>query len=334
MRKISKLMAIVGIGLLIAVGVSAQEDVQGAPVTSPTKLIDFADLIEGGNAPVLDFDQLVGNLATSLFSEAERAAIQASLAIYPREQEADNRWRVELTSSSRRPEAVRRSGVLAVPARRTVEGFVQEGENVLGVRIFFPDGNFNGWALLRPPFSIPFSRAEGRNFEGFGIIDNVGEIEYIDVRLYGLNHPHGVSVVLEDQDRNQREYFVGYINTGLPGWQTLRWENGDYLANVNKRTFEQAPPLYPNFATRLRFVGLRFYRSSEFPGGDLITYIKDIRVGYERQEAIEDPDFDHEDEWQIEALQNTERQRLENRQLSNTEVLRLLEFGKQRLGAQ
>ena len=354
MRKISNLMVMMGIGLLIAVGVSAQEagvDAQDEGVIAQdegviaqdegvtalsedagaqdkgTMLLDFTTLpIEGGQFPVLDFDDLVGSeIASSLYSEDEKELIQVSLAIYP--DEADNRWRVELASSSRRPEAVRKSGVQSVPVTRTVPGFADAGENVLGVRVFFPDGNFNGWALLRPPFKIPFG---DERFEGYGLIENVGDIRNVELTMYGLNHPHGVSVVLEDQNGGQREYFMGYLN--FAGWQTLTWENNNYLDNINKRDLEQLPPLYPTFANSLRLVGVRFYRNSESPGGDLITYIRDMRVTYDLQEPVEDRDFEHEDVWNIETDFNEDRQRLEVRRLGNTEVLRFIERKKQEEG--
>ena len=326
MRKI--LTLIVGFSLLVTVSVSAQE--QEETTTSPTVLIDFSTLDEGGNAPTLGFEELFGgNFATSLFSEDEKAAIQASLFLYPREREEDNRWRVELASSSRRVAAVRKSGVQSVPVTRTVEGFAEAGENVLGVRVFFPDGNFNGWALLRPPFTIPFGDSR---FVEFGLIENVSEIEYINLTIYGLNHPHGVSVVLEDQAGTQKEYFMGFLN--FTGWRTMTWRNTQYLGNINKRTLEESLPVYPNLTNRMRLVGVRFYRSSEVDGGDLVTYIKDVSVGYERQSVTALQDFDHEDQWQIEATQDRERHQAESRRLGNTELLRFLERGRQQAGQQ
>lgn len=314
-------------------------------------LILIAGVVAAEEAVLIDFSQLTPDFpaddpihnertlvdysiaAGSSFTEEERAEMRISLAIPS--------WEIELSSSARSVATVSDSMVRAAPVREGASNY--GGETVLGARVAFPTEPFNAWALIRPPFEIPAYAdvqtvaadgtlevaqeevGRGRKFDNFGVVKNVGVLRSVSLNVLGLNFPHGVSVILEDENSVQHEIFMGYLN--FDGWRTLEWRNPNYITEVRDREIRTFP-LYPNLTPMRRFIGLRVYRDAATPGGDFITYVRDVSLTYDRAVLQLERDVDDEAVWGI--LQERERARrdAELRNLGNIQVLRYLEERK------
>jgi len=122
--------------LVVSFSVTAEESV----------LIDFstltADLEDGNNeATLVDFSEKAG----VGFTEEEKELMVTSLAI--------ENWDVQLASSSRTVQNERLSYTQEAPVRDDAQQFA--GENVMGVRVHFPEEPYNSYAMIKPPFEIP-----------------------------------------------------------------------------------------------------------------------------------------------------------------------------------
>lgn len=311
--------------------------VLGFVVADEAVLIDFALL--GGDYPA---DNPVHNERTlvdysiaagSSFTEEEKAEMRISLAI--------NSWEVDLASSSRNVTTKSDSIVRSAQVR---EGAAQyEGQTVMGVRVRFPTDPFNSWALIRPPFEIPAfadleevqddgslstpqeEQGRGRKFDNYGVVKNVGVLRSVSMNVHGLNFPHGISVVLQDENNNQHEIFMGYLN--FDGWRTLEWRNPNYITEVRNREI-RAMPLYPNLSPMRKLIGIRIYRDAAQVGGDFISYVKDITLTYDRAVLQLERDIDDEAVWGILQTREQARRDAELRRLGNIQVLRYLEQRK------
>lgn len=311
--------------------------VLGFVVADEAVLIDFALL--GGDYPA---DNPVHNERTlvdysiaagSSFTEEEKAEMRISLAI--------NSWEVDLASSSRNVTTISDSIVRSAQVR---EGAAQyEGQTVMGVRVRFPTDPFNSWALIRPPFEIPAfadleevqddgslstpqeEQGRGRKFDNYGVVKNVGVLRSVSMNVHGLNFPHGISVVLQDENNNQHEIFMGYLN--FDGWRTLEWRNPNYITEVRNREI-RAMPLYPNLSPLRKLIGIRIYRDAAQVGGDFISYVKDITLTYDRAVLQLERDIDDEAVWGILQTREQARRDAELRRLGNIQVLRYLEQRK------
>lgn len=311
--------------------------VLGFVVADEAVLIDFALL--GGDYPA---DNPVHNERTlvdysiaagSSFTEEEKAEMRISLAI--------NSWEVDLASSSRNVTTKSDSIVRSAQVR---EGAAQyEGQTVMGVRVRFPTDPFNSWALIRPPFEIPAfadleevqddgslstpqeEQGRGRKFDNYGVVKNVGVLRSVSMNVHGLNFPHGISVVLQDENNNQHEIFMGYLN--FDGWRTLEWRNPNYITEVRNREI-RAMPLYPNLSPLRKLIGIRIYRDAAQVGGDFISYVKDITLTYDRAVLQLERDIDDEAVWGILQTREQARRDAELRRLGNIQVLRYLEQRK------
>jgi hypothetical protein len=313
---------------LLSIGtVSAEEAV----------LIDFAQLAANYPAddPVHNERTLVDYsiAAGSSYTEEEKAEMKISLAI--------ENWEVLLASSSRRLETIADSMIREAPVREGASNY--EGQSVMGARINFPTDPFNSWALIRPPFEIPAYAdrdavqadgslevsdeevGRGTKFDGFGVVKNVGVLRSVSMNVHGLNFPHGVSVILQDENNREHEIFMGYLR--FDGWRTLEWRNPNYIEEVRNREL-RVFPLYPNLTPMRKLIGIRVYRDAAMQGGDFITYIKDISITYDRAVLNLERDINDEAVWGI--LQDRERSRWEAelRNLGSIQVLRYLEQRK------
>ncbi|MEX2442862.1 MAG: flagellar filament outer layer protein FlaA [Alkalispirochaeta sp.] len=315
------------IGLLLIGTVFAEEAV----------LIDFAQLSADYPAddPAHNERTLVDYsiAAGSSYTEEEKAEMKISLGI--------EAWEIELASSSQRIETVTDSMVREAPVREGASRF--ENETVLGARVRFPTEPFNSWAMIRPPFEVPAyaDRDEvqddgtlvvpqeeigrGNKFDNYGVVKNVGVLRSVSVNVHGLNFPHGISVILSDENNNEHEIFMGYVD--FDGWRTLEWRNPNYISQVRDREIRPFP-LYPNLTPMRKLIGIRVYRDAAMEGGDFVTYIKDISLTYDRAVLNLERDIDDEAVWGI--LQDRERARrdAELRSLGNIQVLRYLEERK------
>jgi hypothetical protein len=267
-------------------------------------------------------------------TEEMREKMVSSLAM-------DN-WRVTLASSSR---TVARQALCIAKEVKTKEGI-----GVLGVRIRFPESNFNSYAIIEPPFEIQaYQRKyvldggniqvdekgqaveddtdfEGTKFDNKGVLKNVGIIKQITVEVYGANYPHGVGIMLMDQNYETRIFHMGYLN--YEGWKQLQWDNPNYIEDVRQREIQRFP-LYPRSVPYLKLMGFVIYRDAATLGGDFITYFKDVKVSYDNAvEEVEDPEIQHEDTWGILRDRNESRRKVEYQRLGERLLLELIERSK------
>lgn len=305
-------------------------------------LIDFALLVpdttvgdgEEANehqATLVDFSRDAG----ASFTEEERQLLQTSLAIA--------NWEVDLNSSARFIRNTTSSMVLPAETREPGDGEEANDENllgqtVMGVRVMFPTEPHNSWAMVRPPFEIPayseppyvpdFSAQANDDgaLVGFGVVKNVGVLKEIAVRAYGVNFPHSLSVVFQDENGVNEEIFLG--NLQYDGWRQLVWQNPNYVTDVRNRELRETP-LYPNLSPLRKLIGFRVYRDAGHVGGDFVMYLKDIQIIYDRARLQLETDIDHEDLWGILSDREEGRRRIELRRLGEEQILRALEREKQ-----
>lgn len=307
-------------------------------------LIDFtklgADQTVGANktatengATLIDYSGVAG----AFFSAEEKAAMKSSLAL--------NNWQVTLASSAR--SVANQSVTMTKEATTSASAKQFNGEDmaskkILGIRIHFPIEPFNSWAMIQPPFDIPAyadkdalqgaqlvvadaDKGKGEKFNGYGVVKNVGVLKSLSITVYGANFPNGIGVVVSDQDGNDQTIFMDYLQ--FDGWRTLTWNNPNYVSDVRNRELRKFP-LYPKGTPFLKLMGIVIYRDAEQEGGDFVTYVKDIKITYDK--AIIDTQRDINDEaiWGI-LQQRAEARRLaELKRLGNIQVLRFLELQK------
>lgn len=306
-------------------------------VADESVLIDFAGLTADypsdnpreNQATMVDFSSVAG----SSYTDEEKALMKTSLAI--------QNWEVLLSSSSR--SVMNQSLSLARPAKVRDGATNFAGANVLGVRIHFPTEPFNAWAIVRPPFAIPAYMdkttvggdgslavpqeevGKGRKFDGIGVVKNVGVLKSLSMNVHGLNFPHGISVILQDENNDEQEIFLGHLR--FDGWKKLTWENPNYVTEVRNRDL-RVFPLYPKSAPMRKLVGIRIYRDAAQEGGDFIGYVKDISIVYDKAVLSLERDIDDEGTWGILQKREEARRNAELRRLGHLQVLRYLESKK------
>ncbi|GMO29147.1 MAG: flagellar filament outer layer protein FlaA [Termitinemataceae bacterium] len=299
-------------------------------------LIDFSKLapdilqnVEGripqNQQTVMDFSR---NSGTNYTAE-QKQVMRTSLAI--------PNWIVELASSSKT--------VINNQLSFTKVSTSKQFGVVMGARVHFPEGTYNSWALIRPPFEIPayeftqvddagnltapqeynFNTTQSRFEDGYGIIKNVGAIKAIQVTAYGLNFPHALYAVYIDGAGNEVSVYLG--NMEYDGWRDLRWDNPQYVKEVRARDL-RIFPLYPSYEPFIRFVGFRVKRDALKDGGDFVTYFKDVTVIYDRARMEQETDIDDESEWDIIKERYADRQKIEMREFGKDQVYRFLESEK------
>jgi hypothetical protein len=306
-------------------------------------LIDFSNLtadvsLSGGAAPTENEATLVdfSGVAGSSFDEQLRKQMKTSLAI--------ENWEVQLSSSSRTVGNQSKSftrEAMTRPDAPDFQGQTMGGIVVMGVRVHFPLPTFNSFAVIKPPFEIPaysmktelqangeLTEVEGdlgTKFDGYGVIKNVGVIKSVEVTVYGSNFPNGFGIILKNQDEVEQNIFMDYLE--FDGWKTLVWNNPNYITEVRNREIRKYP-LYPKSEPFTKLVGLILYRDSMQEGGDIITYIKDIKVTYDKAVLRPERDIDDEAIWGILSERQEARKAAELRRLGNLQVLRFLEQQK------
>jgi hypothetical protein len=302
-------------------------------------LINFSDLIADYSPS--DGDEATENEATLIdfgaragtgFTEEEKKLMKTSLAI--------GNWEVLLSSSSRTVFNQQRSLTKAVVVKDEAKRFA--GETVLGVRVHFPEEKYNGWALVRPPFELPFymqktiiendgtlvpdpDDRQGNKFNNYGVVKNVGVIKSISMNVLGLNYPMGCEVVLKDQNNEEMAMFMSYLD--FDGWRTLTWNNPNYISEVKNREIKKFP-LYPTATPAVKLVGVRFFRDKIQEGGDFIAYVKDISVIFDKAVLTLDTDVDNEAVWGILSEREESRRNAEFEKLGEIQILRHLEKQK------
>ncbi len=333
MKRLSILLCVVGL-LLGGTALFADESV----------LIDFSKLgadttIGTAKTPNENAATLIdySGIAGASFTDADKALMKSSLAI--------GDWTVTLASSARtianQSVSMTREATTS-PTAKPFNGQPMAGIRVMGIRIHFPTEPFNSWAMIAPPFDIPAyadkdtyqngqlvvapaDKGNGGKFEGYGVVKNVGVLKSLSVTVYGNNYPNGLGVVVGDSEGNEQTIFLDYLE--FDGWRTLTWNNPNYVADVRNRELRKFP-LYPQGTPYLKILGIMIYRDSDHIGGDFITYIKDIKITYDKALITPVRDINDEAIWGIIQQRNEARRLAELKRLGNVQVLRYLEQQK------
>jgi hypothetical protein len=298
------------------------------------------------SATMMDFASMAGQS----FTKEQRAAMKTSLA--------PANWSVTLASSSR----TNMNQLLSITKEAAVSKDAKQfaGQTVLGIRVHFPTEPFNSWARISPPFEIPAFEPKAKidsqgnitkdtstasdpvnarmtRFEGtydpntkissaYGLVKNVGIIKKVAINVKGLNFPHALSIILKDSDDQEQVIFMGYLN--FDGWRELTWENPNYVKDVRNREL-RVYPLYPKSTPFVKFDSFLVQRDAAHEGGDFITYVKDVKIIYDK--AVLEPlrDIDDEEVWGIINDRETQRTKIESRRFGQQQVMRYLEGLKQ-----
>ncbi|MCD6396893.1 MAG: flagellar filament outer layer protein FlaA [Spirochaetaceae bacterium] len=282
-------------------------------------LIDFstlpADMEDGNNtATLVDFSSKAG----VGYTDEEKKLMMTSLAI--------EKWNVILNSSARTVINQKLSYTKASPVK--AEALKFGGDTVMGIRVHFPQDPFNAYAMVQPPFEIPAymqkddTDTTGSKFDGYGVIKNVGAIKSIAMNVYGSNFTNGLGIILKDQNGNERNVFMDYLD--FKGWRELGWSNPSYIDDVRNRELKKFP-LYPRTTPMRQLVGFIIYKDAAEAGGDVITYIKDVKLIYDQAVLPGVDDIDNESLWGILGKREEARRTSEWSKLGEMQVLRALE---------
>lgn len=278
------------------------------------------------------------------YTEEEKNAMLISLGL--------DAWKVELASSSRTTgrmmysftkEAKTANNAPPLNLDGTEEDM--QGRTILGVRIMFPESSFNSYAIVKPPFDIqayqdkeiigddgnPVLAGEDKGksdmFDGFGVLKNTGIIKSISVTVYGANFPHNLEIILENENFEQKNYHICYLD--YEGWQQHTWNNPNYIADVRNRELKRYP-LYPKEMPYTKLVGFIVYRDAAAIGGDFIVYFKDVKLTYDLAvKTLLNPEIEDEKMWGILAARSESRKKAEYKRLGARQVLEMIEEAKQ-----
>ncbi|TYT78174.1 flagellar filament outer layer protein FlaA [Treponema phagedenis] len=312
-------------------------------VAEQATLIDFgklnADIVPDKNGNMTQNRRTImdyGAVAGASYTDEQKAAMRSSLAI--------GQWEVILNSSSKNPVSVAVSHAVEAPVSEEAKNFA--GERLLGVRVEFPTWNNNANAVIKPAFLIPAyetmtqvddegnlqepseedkASGKGRFEDGYGVVNNVGVIKSIAVNTYGLNFPHGLFVLLRDQNNEVHRHFMGYLL--FDGWKELVWNNPQYITDVKSREV-RLYPVYPLAMPRVTFDGFLITRDAAHDGGPYIGYFKDVKVIYDKAVLNTARDFADEDIWGIQTAREMERRKIEVARFGQKQVLNYLEQQK------
>lgn len=325
-----RLCILIGVALLL-ISVSA--------VAEKSILIDFTALIKDATLgddqeatensdTMIDFSTVAG----STFDEETKAKMKTSLS-------SDN-WEVILASSARtvqnQSKSMTKDSVTSESAR-PFDGEEMANKHVMGIRVHFPMSPFNSYAIIQPPFEIPAYAIKtelqgdklvevegdlGTKFDGKGVVRNIGVLKSVEVIVFGSNFPNGFGIILKDENGKEQHIFMDYLQ--FDGWRKLVWNNPNYILEVRNREIKKYP-LYPKSEPFRKLAGMIIYRDAAQEGGDIIVYVKDITLTYDK--AILEPvrDINHEAIWGILSARQDARRRAELRRVGNKQVERYLE---------
>lgn len=317
-----RIVAFLFIALILVSVVFAEESVliDFSELTADTDLTGNDGVNDENQATLIDFSSKAG----SSFTEEEKEFMRASLAI--------PNWEVELASSSRRIVNQAKSYIRPAPVKQ--EDWIHEdyrGRTVLGARIHFPVESFNSYAIIKPPFKIPAYEPIDENdlvgvkFDSRGVVKNIGVLKSISISVLGRNFPNGIGVILKDQNNQEKIFFLDTID--FDGWKVLTWNNPNYVADVKKRDLKKVP-LYPKSYPYYGLAGIIVYRDSTQIGGDVVTYVKDIKLTYDKAVVELQSDIDDEALWLILNERESARRAYEFERLGTLQLLRYLETRK------
>jgi len=238
-------------------------------------------------------------------------------------------WQVRLNSSARSVANQELSYTKAVTVNKNATKF--GGDIVMGIRIHFPESPYNAFAEILPPFDIPAympanaQDTQGSKFDSYGVVKNVGTIKSLAAEVYGSNFPNGFAVVLQNQNNEDKTVFLN--NLDFDGWKTLQWVNPNYINDVRNRDIRKVP-LYPQATPYYKLVGMIVYKDAQQQGGDIITYVKDITMTYDKAVLSLQRDINDEAVWGILGKREAARRQAEAAKIGNLQVLRYLEQQK------
>ena len=318
--------------------------VGGVAFAEEAMLIDFtlldADCVEDANGNATQNKHTVMDYSVSAgatFTKDQKDLMKTSLAL--------PEWEILLNSSAKSVQGLADSQVVAAPVKDSAD-VPFAGSNVMGVRIVFPTWNSNANAKIVPPFDIPAyeplsdadengvrqqptdeEKASGKTLfeDGYGVVKNVGTLKSIAVTTQGMNFPHGLYVLLKDNDNIERRYFMGYL--GFDGWKELKWVNPQYFSEIRTREI-RVYPIYPRGMPFVKFTGFQITRDAAHAGGDFIGYFKDVKIIYDKAVLSTDRDIDDEDLWGIITKKENSRQAAEMLRFGEKQVNRYLEREK------
>jgi hypothetical protein len=247
-------------------------------------------------------------------------------------------WLVKMSSSS--------ATVGNQSVSKAKESASKANGTVLGIRTLFPNANWNSVVTIKPPFEIPAYEPVGEGggdaaatdggdgsseraskFEGgYGVVKNVGTLKSVAVNVYGLNFPYKLYLIL--LDGNGKEIPIDMGSLKFQGWGELRWDNPRYADDVRDRQLATAP-IYPQDSALLKFGEFRIIKGGNQPGGDFVTYFKDVKIIYDEAVLPEDRDIDDESIWQIETARENDANKAEQARQSNQLYLQALDKKKQ-----
>lgn len=290
-----------------------------------TTLINFSDLVaDNGSehqATTIDYSSIAG----TTYTDEDKAEMVESLFI--------ENWDVTLNTSAKEANRDRLSYTKAVVVKETAKK--NAGETVMGIRVNFPESS-HAHAFITPPFDIPaFMPTEeevaagvrsGSKFDGFGVIKNVGVLKNISVSVNGRNYPHGLSLVVADPEGNEKQIYMGSLR--FTGWRTLTWRNPNYVTETRNREL-RTKPVYPVSSDTIILKGLIIHKDASQEGGDVISYIKDITVTYDKANRDDvERDIDDEEVWGILSRREEAKRNANLESLGNKQILEFLEMKK------
>lgn len=315
-----RLFVFLGVALFLA---------SNAAFAEQDTLIDFSKLTEEGDLKLnpqttIDYSRQAG----TQYSAEDKAKMLISLAIPS--------WEIKLASSAQTVENVGLSWIRTSPVKENASHY--GGQNVMGVRVHFPSYAINSYAMIQPPFKIPaYSTRQnaadqtqakpGAQFDGIGILKNVGVIKAVQLNVLGRNSNNSISLLLENEDGIQRQLFMGYLNFG--GWSSLTWNNPEYITDVRNRNLKSVA-LYPRNPSYIKLIAIIVHRDANqvADGNDVVFYLKDIKVIYDKDVVGLNDDVDDESIWQINKEKADKVANNELQRLGTLQVLRSLENKK------
>jgi len=260
-------------------------------LTTIFTLTIFSSIFSGGlifakQAPLIDFGN-IANYPTSSFKDPETDKVSQLIVAGDFDL---GKWKILLSSSSRTVKNMEFSYTKKVDSK--TKG------TVLGVRVRFPTSRFNSHARILPPHPIQvWSGETGEENEGLGIIRNAKIIRRVEIQAYGRNFKNKLTLFVSDRDG--KTYTIAMGNLYHSGWKTMIWDNPNYIKNIRNRNLVRTS-LYPNDLPYYKYESIMLSRHMDHPGGDFVTYIKDVQLTFDR--AV-DPnvveDIKDEDVWKI-----------------------------------
>ena len=203
-------------------------------------------------------------------------------------------WKVVVQSSMRYPQVLAKSMVKV----SDVKGGIYQGQQVLGIRAYFPNYNYDMAIEIMPPYS-PFNaifQEGGFNaYKNKGYLSNVGDIYKATVTVYGLRQEEHLFIVTEDSKGNTYEYSFGPLN--FIGWREMIWENPNYLIKDTSARINL--PIYPQYSSDLVLKSIKIVHSSYHSNPDFVTYFRDINIIVDEAETSIDTDIESEEIWEI-----------------------------------